>query len=35
MFAQGLLDPAVIAWLFPRLSAAGRDVGDPVIAVAT
>lgn len=35
MFAQGLLDPAVIAWLFPRLSAAGRNVDDPVIAVAT
>lgn len=35
MFAQGLLDPAVIAWLFPRLSAAGRSVDDPVIAVTT
>lgn len=31
MFAQGLLDPAVITWLFPKLSAVGRGINDPVI----
>ncbi|MCM2456520.1 hypothetical protein HGO37_14105 [Rhizobium sp. CG4] len=32
MFAEGLLDPTVIAWLLPRLSADGRGIDDPVIA---